>query len=186
MIGLPGGISGKEPTCQCRRGGIREAGLIPGPGRAPRGGNGNPSPHQYSWNISWTEEPGRLQSIVSQRIRHDWSEWMKCMQNALMGRIVVSALPLLVVDNSTYLTIIPIYLLLYEKKISLPYQICLVEFHGVWFIIFYNQDFCPINNKAPSKLEFCHSCVNREVGRHSNPYKKHIWGYMMNQRIRRL
>ena len=24
-----------------------------------------------AWEISWTEEPGRLQSIGSQRIRHD-------------------------------------------------------------------------------------------------------------------
>ena len=26
-----------------------------------------------SWRIPWTEEPGRLQSIGSQRIGHDWS-----------------------------------------------------------------------------------------------------------------
>ena len=26
-----------------------------------------------SWQISWTEEPGGLQSIGSQRVRHDWS-----------------------------------------------------------------------------------------------------------------
>ena len=26
----------------------------------------------YSW-ISWTEEPGRLQSMGSQRVRHDWA-----------------------------------------------------------------------------------------------------------------
>jgi len=24
-----------------------------------------------AWRILWTEEPGRLQSIVSQRVRHD-------------------------------------------------------------------------------------------------------------------
>ena len=31
-------------------------------------------PVQYScWKISWTEEPGRLQSRVLQRVRHDWS-----------------------------------------------------------------------------------------------------------------
>ena len=26
-----------------------------------------------AWRIPWTEEPGRLQSIGSQRVRHDWS-----------------------------------------------------------------------------------------------------------------
>ena len=25
-----------------------------------------------AWNISWTEKPGRLQSMGSQRVRHDW------------------------------------------------------------------------------------------------------------------
>ena len=26
-----------------------------------------------TWRIQWTEEPGRLQSIESQRLRHDWA-----------------------------------------------------------------------------------------------------------------
>ena len=26
-----------------------------------------------AWKISWTEEPGRLQSMGSQRVRHDWA-----------------------------------------------------------------------------------------------------------------
>ena len=25
-----------------------------------------------AWKIPWTEEPGRLQSMESQRVRHDW------------------------------------------------------------------------------------------------------------------
>ena len=28
-----------------------------------------------AWRISWTEEPGRLQSIGSQRVKHDSSDW---------------------------------------------------------------------------------------------------------------
>ena len=28
-----------------------------------------------AWRIPWTEEPGGLQSIVSQRVGHDWSNW---------------------------------------------------------------------------------------------------------------
>ena len=47
-------------------GDLRDAGLIPGWRRSPGGGNGNPL--QYSClEISWTEEPGRLQSMGSQR-----------------------------------------------------------------------------------------------------------------------
>ena len=35
-------------------------------------GEGNGNPLQYfSWRIPWTEEPGRLQSMGSQRVRHD-------------------------------------------------------------------------------------------------------------------
>ena len=41
---FPGGNSGKEPTCQS--GDIRDAGSIPGSGRSPGEGNGNPL--QYS------------------------------------------------------------------------------------------------------------------------------------------
>ena len=32
-----------------------------------------------AWRIPWTEEPGRLQSMGSQRVRHDWSV-LACMQ----------------------------------------------------------------------------------------------------------
>ena len=51
-------------------GDIRDMGWIPGLGRSPGEGNGNPL--QYSClEIPWTEEAGGLQSIGSQRVRHD-------------------------------------------------------------------------------------------------------------------
>ena len=46
-----------------------DAGLIPGLGRSPREGNGYPL--QYlRLEILWTEEPGGLQSMGLQRVRH--------------------------------------------------------------------------------------------------------------------
>ena len=51
-IGLPWWLSGKESTCQCRsesevaQSNAGDKGLIPGSGRPPGGGNGNPL--QYS------------------------------------------------------------------------------------------------------------------------------------------
>ena len=52
---LPGGLEGKASACNAG-----DPGLIPGLGRSPAEGNGNPL--QYScWEIPWTEEPGRLQ-----------------------------------------------------------------------------------------------------------------------------
>ena len=45
-------------------GDIRDAGSITGSGRSPGGGI-------LAWRIKWTEEPGGLQSIESQRVGDD-------------------------------------------------------------------------------------------------------------------
>ena len=56
-----------QPVMNPPAGDIGDMGLIPGSGRSPGGGNDNP--HQYSRlkKIPWTEEPGGLQSMGSQR-----------------------------------------------------------------------------------------------------------------------
>ena len=52
--GFPGGSEGKVSACNAG-----DLGSIPGSGRSPGEGNGNPL--QYScWKIPWTEKPGRL------------------------------------------------------------------------------------------------------------------------------
>ena len=57
-------------------GDARDKGLIPGWERSLGGGHGNPLQYSCLENESpWTEEPGRLQSIGSQRVGHDWSNW---------------------------------------------------------------------------------------------------------------
>ena len=53
-------------------GDIRDLGFIPGSGRSPGGGNGNPLTSVLAWSIPWTEEPGELQSIGLYRVAHDW------------------------------------------------------------------------------------------------------------------
>ena len=50
-----------------------DTGSIPGMDRFSGGGNGKPL-HILIWRISRTEEPGRLQSMGLQGIRHDWSD----------------------------------------------------------------------------------------------------------------
>ena len=57
-------------TPPANAGDTRDVGLIPELGRSPGGGNGNPS-HILAWKISWTEEPGGLQSMGLQRFGHD-------------------------------------------------------------------------------------------------------------------
>ena len=44
FVGFPGGASGKEPACQCRR--RKRHRFDPGLGRSPGGGHYNP--HKYS------------------------------------------------------------------------------------------------------------------------------------------
>ena len=51
---------------------MRETWVQPlGLGRCPGGGHGNPLQYSCLEN-PWTEEPGRLQSMRLQRVRHDW------------------------------------------------------------------------------------------------------------------
>ena len=66
--GFPDGTSCKEPTCQCRR---------PKGHRIQSLGQEDPleegmATHSsiLAWIIPWTEEPGGLQSMGSQRARH--------------------------------------------------------------------------------------------------------------------
>ena len=63
-MGFPGISDGKESACNAV-----DQGSIPGLGRSPGEGNGYSS--ILAWRIPWTEEPGRLQSMGSQRARHD-------------------------------------------------------------------------------------------------------------------
>ena len=50
-----------------------DPGSVPGSGRCPGKGNGNPIQYSLAWEILWTEETGGLQSLRSQRVRHDWA-----------------------------------------------------------------------------------------------------------------
>jgi len=47
-----------------------DPGLISGSGTSPEEGNGN-TICILAWRIPWTEETGRLQSMGSQKVRHD-------------------------------------------------------------------------------------------------------------------
>ena len=59
---------GKEPTCNVRDTG--DAGSVPGSRRSSGGGHETYF-NILAWRIPWTEEPGRLQSIGSQKVEHD-------------------------------------------------------------------------------------------------------------------
>ena len=57
LLGFPVGSVVKDPPANAG-----DVGLIPESGRSPGEGNGNPL-QCSAWEIPWTEEPGRLQSL---------------------------------------------------------------------------------------------------------------------------
>ena len=67
-MSFPGGSVVKNPPASARDAG--DTGLIPGSGRSPGEGIGNPLQYSFLENL-WTEEPGGLQSMGSQRVGHD-------------------------------------------------------------------------------------------------------------------
>ena len=64
--GFPGGTVVKNLPANAR-----DTGSIPGPGRSPGGGNGNPLQDSSLEQSHEQEEPGRLLSMVLRRVRHD-------------------------------------------------------------------------------------------------------------------
>ena len=70
-LDFPGGASGKEPACQCRR--YERCGSIPGSGDPLEDGMATHS-SILAWTIPWTEEPGRLVHRVSKN--QTWLNWL--------------------------------------------------------------------------------------------------------------
>ena len=61
--GFPGGSDNKESACSAG-----DTGSIPGSGRSPEKGMAT-HPNIRAQRTTWTDEPGRLQSMGSQRVR---------------------------------------------------------------------------------------------------------------------
>ena len=72
-VGFPGGTSGKGLASQCRR--LNRYRLDHWVGKIPWRRNWQPNWHSsiLAWEIPWTEEPGRLQSIAAKRVGHEWA-----------------------------------------------------------------------------------------------------------------
>ena len=68
-MGFPGGSAGKETSCNAGDAGAMD--LILGSERSPGGGDDNPLQDIPASKIPRTEEPGRLQSMGSQRAGHN-------------------------------------------------------------------------------------------------------------------
>ena len=68
-LGLPRWLSGKESSCQCRK--HRRHGFDSLSRENPLEEEMATQSSILAWKIPWTEESGGLQSIGSQRVRHD-------------------------------------------------------------------------------------------------------------------
>ena len=66
-VSLPGGSGVNNLSASA--GEVRDMGSISGLGRPPGGGNSN-TLSILAWGILWSEEPGGLQSMGWQRVRH--------------------------------------------------------------------------------------------------------------------
>ena len=68
LLDFPGSSDDKESACNAG-----DLGSVPGLGRFPWRRAWQPTPVFLPGEPAWTEEPGRLQSMGSQRGRHDWA-----------------------------------------------------------------------------------------------------------------
>ena len=75
---FPGGSDGKESACNAG-----DPGSIPGLERSPGEGNGNPL--QYSC-LENPMEGGRLQTMQSQRVGHDWATELNWPESPFYGK----------------------------------------------------------------------------------------------------
>ena len=66
-VGFPDGSSGKEPACQCRK----QTQLPSLDWEDPLEKEMEALSSILAWRIPWTEEPGRLWSIESHKVRHN-------------------------------------------------------------------------------------------------------------------
>ena len=69
QCGLLGGSVVKNSAANAKNAG--DKGSVPGLGRSPGGGKNTAYSNILAWIMPWTEDPGGLQSMGSQRVRHD-------------------------------------------------------------------------------------------------------------------
>ena len=88
-MGFPADSVVKNPPANA--GDMRDASLIPKLGDPLEEGMETHS-SILAWRIPWTEEPGGLQSMGSQRVRHDSSDLSSCAEEYVNGRVSIGTL----------------------------------------------------------------------------------------------
>ena len=104
---FPGGTSGKELAFQCRR--LRDPGSIPGSGRSPGEGHGNPL--QYSC-LENPMDGGALQAMVC-RVTRGWT-WLKWLITT--AQIIYFTLVLLVNGIILFISFFMLFVITIQKS----------------------------------------------------------------------
>ena len=113
---------GKEFTCNA--GDLREEGSIPGSGRSLEKDMATHSSIP-AWEIPWTEEPGRPQSMGLQRVIHDWLiNWARihaldCSQENLLIALFLGGGRMLRPINGTFFWVLIIIFTQFRAQIRL-------------------------------------------------------------------
>ena len=98
MLFFPGRSDSKEFACN-----VGDPGSISGSGRSPGKGTATHS-SILAWKIPWTEEPGRLQSMWLQRVRHDWATNTHTWYSSILTNTIITK-----VDLVTWLEVCCLY-----------------------------------------------------------------------------
>jgi len=106
--------------------------MIPGSGRSPEGGDGNPLYHSsiLSWRIPWTEGPGGLSSIVLQ----SWIQLKQLSMQAGKYNLAPTCSQVLIQNSSLCSPLNILYLSIQtelhcSKKVCLPYETSENQYH---------------------------------------------------------
>ena len=73
---------------------VGDLGSIPGSGRSPGVGNGNPLQYSCLEN-PWMEEPGRLQSMGPQKVGHNWATSLFTLHVSYISQVTIFILDVL-------------------------------------------------------------------------------------------
>ena len=117
-------------------GDVRDMASVLRLGRSPRGGYGTHS-SILTWRIPWTEDPGGLQSLGLQRVRHDW------VTNAFTFCSHVTRVLLMFKTSTVHVLYFCVFLRLKGHPLSnFSTQICQKNLHSSFFLtVYYDTDF---------------------------------------------
>ena len=143
VTGFPGGASGKESVCQCRRHKRCHWTQVQSLGQEDTLEELMATHSSIlASRIPWTEETGRLQSIGFQRVRHDWSDLAWMHKASKTNRRAENPLSLLQSEGSCHT--------LQIWKLWVPSLLALSE-PNQWSKEF---TWCEVNQTKPKRTEF--------------------------------